>query len=91
MRGLRIQHTKLGAYLKQARLDAGLTLADAAMVIGLSSESHLWKCENGHVTFPAQSLRRACEVYEIKLADTVEVLIEDTADSIRNFFKKKVA
>lgn len=88
MKGLRIQHTKLGALLKKARIDAGITLADAAVVIGLSSESHVWKCENGKVTFPADRLRRACEVYKIKLKDAVEILIEDTNDSIRDFFKK---
>jgi len=88
MKGIRVQHRKLGEFMKEARTKAVLSLNDAAIVIGLSSANHLWKCENSKVTFPPERLRRACEVYGVKLGKAVELLVQDTGDSIREFFKR---
>lgn len=86
MKGVKILPKKLGPFMKEARINAGMTLQDAGEIIGFCDRHHLWKVEQGLMQFPTKLVRRACSTYKISLKQAVLLLIEDASDSIKQFF-----
>ncbi len=87
MRGIHVKHVKLGQFMKEARESAGFTREIAAHMIGLSSPQYLYRMEVGTSTFPATKLRRACELYGIKLSEVFELAVDDYRASLKSFLK----
>lgn len=60
-------------------------------MIGLSSPQYLYRMETGDTTFPVTKLRRACELYGVKLSEAFELATEDYKVSLKAFLKGKAA
>lgn len=89
MRGVPIIYGKLGVLLKDGRLRKGLELEEASMLIGITNGSYLWRCEKGVSNFPARSLGRALELYDIPVADSVIAITEDFKSGLIDFLRHK--
>lgn len=89
MRGVVVSYEKLGKLLKEGRERKGMTLDEAAMIIGVTNGQYLWRCENDWSNFPAGSLRRALDLYDIKQADAVDLICEDFRSALVSFLRKK--
>lgn len=87
MRGANIRYLKLGVLLKEGRLRKHMELADACMLIGISTPQYLWRCEKGLSNFPVSLLKRALEIYGIPSEHGVEVMVKDFAASMREFLE----
>lgn len=63
--------THLGARLREARLNARLTVREAAARIGLRAHGTLVQYENGHVLPPLDRFTALAYVYDVSLASFV--------------------
>ena len=76
--------------LKAIRMNLGLTLEEASEMIGVSKYT-LSNYERGDTYPDVPVLKRIEEVYKIKmLNDTVNFLLDDTAESGKDEEKKEV-
>ena len=62
---------RLGDRLREARLNARLTVREAAVRIGLRAHGTLVQYENGNVLPPLDRLARLAQVYDVPLASLV--------------------
>lgn len=85
---MRISRKRLCKFMRDSRINAGLTLEFSAEVIGFSSKNHLWKCENEAVPFPPAKFKRAAELYGVTIADIVKVATDDFKETIEGLAKK---
>jgi len=83
MRGAKIQYKKLGAVLRKAREGRGLSVAQAAQILGLTNLSYLASCERGNANFPLRYLRRAIELYGVAPIDIIKATADDYKAGMR--------
>lgn len=90
MRGAKVLYKKLGRLLREGRERQKMSLKDAALVLGLTNEHYLWRCEDARwANFPAAKLRRALDLYKIPPADAVAAMSEDFRAGMLAFLKAK--
>ena len=89
MTGAGIRYRKLGELMKSARLRAGLTAEEAAMMLGLSSPNCLYNAEAGDTNFPARKLKRAVQVYSISRRAIIEAIVDDDVAGLSKFLGGK--
>ena len=87
MRGLSIKYTKLSLLLHKARIEAGMTLDSAAMLIGIYSATYLSQCEMGKTGFPLKKLKRAAEVYGMSPEEISKAIADDYALALNKFWE----
>lgn len=69
----------MGDLLRKGREEAGYTLEQAAMMLGVTSGSYLSQCELGRQNIPFKALPRAVELYGLK----AETLAKAAGDDCR--------
>ena len=62
---------QLGARLREARLNARLTVREAAQLVGLRAHGTLVQYENGRVLPPLDRLAALAQAYDVPLASLV--------------------
>lgn len=89
MRGVKVVYRNLGTLLREGRERKGLSLPQAAMVLGLTNRQYVWRCESGTSNFPAKKLKRALELYRIPAADAIAAAASDFTESMSEFLRGK--
>lgn len=68
---------KLGIFLKEQRENKGLTQAHVADKLGYGSPQFISNIERGISRVPIKSLRQFIEVYELRVNDVINILLEE--------------
>lgn len=90
MKGCACVYPRLGRLLKQGRERQGLSLKEGALMLGLTNDHYLWRCEDGRwANFPASRLKRALELYQIPVSEAVFAISEDYKESMLRFLGGK--
>jgi transcriptional regulator with XRE-family HTH domain len=88
VKGVRLENKRLGALLRSAREEEGLSLAAAAQILGYHDRAHMHLAESGKIGFTAKKLERAIRLYGMKIADVIEASASDYKEALGNFFGK---
>lgn len=79
---------RLGQYLRDARMKAGLTQKDVAAALGYQSVQFVSDWERGVRTPPGQALRKLAEMYRVSLDEFYDVLLAERIALIEKDLKK---
>jgi transcriptional regulator with XRE-family HTH domain len=74
----------LNDYLRQKRLDSGLSQLDVARVLGYSSPQFVSNWERGLVSPPLETIAVLIDLYKIPAQEVVNRILEETRDYLES-------
>lgn len=77
---MRLVMRTLNDYLRQKRLDSGLSQLDVAKVLGYSSPQFVSNWERGLVSPPLETIAVLIELYKIPSGEVISKILEETQD-----------
>ena len=81
---MRLVMRTLNDYLKQKRIDSGMSQLDVARVLGYSSPQFVSNWERGLVSPPLETIAVLIDLYKIPTSDVVERILEETRDYLQS-------
>lgn len=87
---MRLVMRTLNDYLRQKRVDSGLSQLDVARELGYSSPQFVSNWERGLVSPPLETIAVLIDLYKIPANEVVSKILEETRDYLEaNLGKKK--
>jgi len=80
---------KLGEYLREKRIAAGLTQTDVSKKLGYTTAQFVSNWERGTSEPPFETLRIVAQIYSIPLEEMLEVTLKATIEKVTIDLKKK--
>jgi len=85
----------LSKFLKEKRLEAGLSQGEVEKKLGYTSPQFVSNWERGLSQPPVATLRKIAQIYNISANDMFEVMLKATIDQVTSeltekFYKQKV-
>jgi len=80
---------KLGEYIREKRLAAGLTQTDVSKELGYKTAQFVSNWERGTSEAPFETLRIVAQIYSIPLEEMFEVTLKATIEKVTIDLKKK--
>ncbi len=77
---MRLVMRTLNDYLRQKRLDSGLSQLDVAKVLGYSSPQFVSNWERGLVSPPLETIAVLIDLYKIPSGEVISKILEETQD-----------
>lgn len=77
---MRLVMRTLNDYLRQKRLDSGLSQLDVARVLGYSSPQFVSNWERGLVSPPLETIAVLIDLYKIPAGEIVDRILDETRD-----------
>jgi transcriptional regulator with XRE-family HTH domain len=81
---MRLVMRTLNDYLKQKRLDSGLSQLDVAKVLGYSSPQFVSNWERGLVSPPLETIAVLIDLYKIPTGEVINRIVEETRDYLES-------
>lgn len=75
---MRLVMRTLNDYLRQKRLDSGLSQLDVARVLGYSSPQFVSNWERGLVSPPLETIAVLIDLYKISPGEVVDKIVDET-------------
>lgn len=86
---MRLVMRSLSDYLRQKRLDSGLSQLDVAKVLGYSSPQFVSNWERGLVSPPLETIAVLIDLYKIPPAEVIERIMDETKDYLESRLGRK--
>lgn len=81
---MRLVMRTLNDYLRQKRLDTGLSQLDVARVLGYSSPQFVSNWERGLVSPPLETIAVLIDLYKIPSREVIDRIVEETRDYLES-------
>jgi len=81
---MRLVMRTLNDYLRQKRLDSGLSQLDVARVLGYSSPQFVSNWERGLVSPPLETIAVLIDLYKIPASEVVDRILDETRDYLES-------
>lgn len=81
---MRLVMRTLNDYLRQKRLDSGLSQLDVAKVLGYSSPQFVSNWERGLVSPPLETIAVLIDLYKIPSGEVISKILEETQDYLES-------
>ena len=81
---MRLVMRTLNDYLKQKRLDTGLSQLDVAKVLGYSSPQFVSNWERGLVSPPLETIAVLIELYKLPSGEVISRILEETKEHLES-------
>ena len=78
-----MNHKLVGSYLKNVRMDKGLTQSDVAVKLGYTSPQFISNIERGISKVPLKTLRHFIDLYQLNPEHLIETILEEKRHQIR--------
>lgn len=75
---MRFSMRTLSGYLKEKRIDSGLSQLDVAKVLGYSSPQFVSNWERGLVSPPLETIAVLIELYKVPPAEVIDQILRET-------------
>ena len=82
------KHKLLGDFLRDARINAGLSQRDVSDRLGYQSPQYVSNWERGLTTPPGRTLRKLADLYQIPADELYEVILEHMFERTRENLQK---
>lgn len=86
---MRLVMRTLSDYLRQKRVDSGLSQLDVAKVLGYSSPQFVSNWERGLVSPPLETVAVLIELYKIQPTEVVEKIMIETREYLESQLSKR--
>ena len=86
---MRLVMRSLNDYLRQKRVDSGLSQLDVARELGYSSPQFVSNWERGLVSPPLETIAVLVDLYKIPATEVVNKILEETRDYLESNLGKK--
>lgn len=86
---MRLVMRTLSDYLRQKRVDSGLSQLDVAKVLGYSSPQFVSNWERGLVSPPLETIAVLIDLYKLQPTEVVERILGETRDYLESHLGKK--
>jgi transcriptional regulator with XRE-family HTH domain len=86
---MRLVMRTLSDYLRQKRVDSGLSQLDVAKVLGYSSPQFVSNWERGLVSPPLETIAVLIELYKIQPTEVVDKIMIETRDYLESQLSKR--
>ncbi|MBX3039603.1 MAG: helix-turn-helix transcriptional regulator [Bdellovibrionaceae bacterium] len=80
--------TKLATFLREARIEAGLSQIEVAKALGYSTSQFISNWERELAAPPVKILKRLGKLYSISSDRLLEMLIEQSEETLRRQFRQ---
>lgn len=77
---MRLVMRTLNDYLRQKRLDSGLSQLDVARVLGYSSPQFVSNWERGLVSPPLETIGVLIDLYKVPANEVIDRIVDETRD-----------
>jgi transcriptional regulator with XRE-family HTH domain len=84
------KESRFSEYLKQSRINAGLSQRDVSDKLGYTSAQFISNWERGISTPPPKTAKKLAAMYDLNLEEFLDLLLKDTLQQVTIDFKKKV-
>lgn len=81
---MRLVMRTLNDYLRQKRLDSGLSQLDVARVLGYSSPQFVSNWERGLVSPPLETIAVLIDLYKISSGEVIDRILDETRDYLES-------
>jgi transcriptional regulator with XRE-family HTH domain len=81
---MRLVMRTLNDYLRQKRLDSGLSQLDVARVLGYSSPQFVSNWERGLVSPPLETIAVLIDLYKIPSGEVISKILEETQEYLES-------
>jgi transcriptional regulator with XRE-family HTH domain len=81
--------SRFSKYLKQSRVNAGLSQKQVSEKLGYSSSQFISNWERGLSAPPAKAVKKLAELYSVSIEEFCNLLLQDTLQQVTLDFKKK--
>ena len=85
---MRLVMRTLNDYLRQKRLDSGLSQLDVARVLGYSSPQFVSNWERGLVSPPLETIAVLIELYKIPSSEVIGKILDETRGYLESHLAK---
>ncbi|MES2963227.1 MAG: helix-turn-helix transcriptional regulator [Bdellovibrionota bacterium] len=85
---MRLVMRTLNDYLRQKRLDSGLSQLDVAKVLGYSSPQFVSNWERGLVSPPLETIAILIELYKIPSNEVINKILDETRGYLESHLSK---
>jgi transcriptional regulator with XRE-family HTH domain len=86
---MRLVMRTLSDYLRQKRVDSGLSQLDVAKVLGYSSPQFVSNWERGLVSPPLETIAVLIDLYKIQPAEVIEKIMSETQEYLMSQLNKR--
>ncbi len=86
---MRLVMRHLSDYLRQKRVDSGLSQLDVAKTLGYSSPQFVSNWERGLVSPPLETIAVLIDLYKIQPTEVIEKIMLETRDYLENQLSKR--
>lgn len=86
---MRLVMRSLSDYLKQKRLDSGLSQLDVAKELGYSSPQFVSNWERGLVSPPLETIAVLIDLYKIPPSEVINRIMDETKDYLESHLSRK--
>jgi transcriptional regulator with XRE-family HTH domain len=86
---MRLVMKTLNDYLRQKRVDSGLSQLDVARELGYSSPQFVSNWERGLVSPPLETIAVLIDLYKISSTEVVSKILEETRDYLESNLGRK--
>ena len=86
---MRLVMRTLNDYLRQKRVDSGLSQLDVARELGYSSPQFVSNWERGLVSPPLETIAVLIDLYKIPSSEVVSKILEETRDYLESNLGRK--
>ncbi len=86
---MRLVMRTLNDYLRQKRVDSGLSQLDVARELGYSSPQFVSNWERGLVSPPLETIAVLIDLYKIPANEVISKILEETRDYLESSLGKK--
>lgn len=81
--------TTFAQYLKDSRITAGLSQRDVSEKLGYTTSQFVSNWERGLSTPPTKAVKKLAELYNLKIEEFLDLLLQETLHQVTLDFKKK--
>lgn len=81
---MRFMMRTLNEYLRQKRLDSGLSQLDVARVLGYASPQFVSNWERGLVSPPLETIAVLIQLYKMPTNDVIDRILDETRDYLES-------
>lgn len=89
MKVFKMKNQAVGALMRRYRIRKRMRAQEVALILGFSNESHLYRCEQGYLTFPVNKIPRAIDLFSIPMNEIIEAAVKDFKKSLREALKSE--
>lgn len=86
---MRFSMRTLSSYLKEKRIESGLSQLDVAKVLGYSSPQFVSNWERGLVSPPLETIAVLVELYKVPPSEVIEYILKETKAYLEANLKPK--